>query len=869
MASSCFGQASEREQAATDNSAEFPLVQSTNDLAWLLTFEMNVGQLEVARIQTLLNPRDPEINPNAPEPDFEQAEQVCREWFNRTDSSDARVLLAAIRFERGDSATALIVLTEVIVQDPSDWKALWIRSQVLHAAGQIDEAQADAKRMADAIRKGDFGNVVSEEGDFPWDPLGKFDAEFGLCSDPHLLILLVPFHFVVYIIVCLRCGRRQRREAGGTWRRLLAVSLWISLLWTLPVLTAAVLLSVDIGNPPGLFWWVLLEFLTFLLVRAMVNPPTLSYVGKEPLPQCDDSEMLARVEALAKRIGVVTPTVRSQRALNLNVDSAAAFVGGLAPHSVVLYDTVLAQLKVDEQDAVIGHELGHIANRSIWVYVTVYPLAAVAMVVLSFLGGGYFGVIAGMALYVGTFRALSRRFEYDCDRRSALATSPDAMARGLRRIYARHPLGKPGLLTSIVHSMATHPSLDERIHALSKLASSGECGSSQSVSVDFSDKRVRLCRKLVWFFALAWLSLTAFGIAGRLLDFGSGFSICAVHAAAFGPLTFTLLAMRRPARILALRSKGRFRWVKLKLRQQLALISILLLTVLGTVGAVSPDLIFPEPVPGQPSLAGVVWAVVIILLVGMILLGGLSKPKPRRYRKLTLEMTAAFQRNDFQRVLDVCDEHRNDVETDKFLRQNEAAALIGTGEFDRCVECFENLIQDEPHFPLASSALAAIYIDQGNLQRALDLTRTIEKDLHKLDPMPPLLAARALRGLGRGEEARAECDRAAKLAPDDVSVMAVAASLALDFRNREKANQIIDLADSLLPAEPLLIVARGERAILDGDLDALQKEHDALAASLDDDRLLNLRSDLAKLAAALPTEQENASAPASLETPSD
>nr|MBC8290388.1 hypothetical protein [Planctomycetota bacterium] len=101
------------------------------------------------------------------------------------------------------------------------------------------------------------------------------------------------------------------------------------------------------------------------------------------------------------------------------------------------------------------------------------------------------------------------------------------------------------------------------------------------------------------------------------------------------------------------------------------------------------------------------------------------------------------------------------------------------------------------------------------------------------------------------------------------SVMAVAASLALDFRNREKATQLIDLADSLLPAEPLLIVARGERAILDGDLDALQKEHDALAASLDDDRLLNLRSDLAKLAAALPTEQENASAPASLETPSD
>jgi Zn-dependent protease with chaperone function len=96
----------------------------------------------------------------------------------------------------------------------------------------------------------------------------------------------------------------------------------------------------------------------------------------------------------------------------------AAFVGGLAPHSIVLYDTVLAQLKEDEQDAIIGHELGHIANRSIWVYTAVYPLTAVGVVLLSFLFGGYLETIAGMALYVVTFRILSRRFEYDCDRHS-------------------------------------------------------------------------------------------------------------------------------------------------------------------------------------------------------------------------------------------------------------------------------------------------------------------------------------------------------------------------------------------------------------------------------------------------------------------
>lgn len=869
MGSSCLPQQPDLPEAAEQlpgNVIRYPIIHHTDDLAWLLTFEINDAGGDVILIQTLLSPRDPRINPEAGEPDFEQAERVCREWSERTNSSDAKILLAAIRYERGNSAAALISLTEVIARNPSDWKALWIRSQVLQSVGQFEAARDDARRMADVLPtdvfEKEFPEVESTTRAF-----SVFDAEFDLSGDPDLLIPLVAIHFVVYFILAIRCGRRQKREAGGTWRRLIAVALAIASLWTLPVLAAAVLISASIGSPPGPIWWILMEIFALLLVRSMMNPPNYSYVGKDPLPPCDDPEMLARVDALSKSIGVKTPTVRSQRALNSTTDSAAAFVGGLAPHSVVLYDTVLAQLKEDEQDAVIGHELGHIANWSIWVYTTVYPLTAVGIVVLSFLFGGYLGTIAGMALYVGTFRILSRRFEYDCDRRSAIATSPDAMARGLRRIYARHPLGKPGLLTSIVHSMASHPSLDERIHALSKMA-----GSGQSVSVAFSDERVRLCGKLVGFFAIAWLALTAFGITGQLLAVAAPFPAIVIHMATFGPMAFTLIAMRRPARILALRNKGKFRWKKLRLRQQLALISILLLAILAGLSALTPDLLFPDP--RQAPLTGVLWAAVIILLIGMVLLGGLTKPKPRRYQKLIIEMTGAFQRNDFQKVLDLCEENRKDVDEDKFLRQNEAAALLGTGEFDRCVECFESLVEDEPWFPPAITALAAILIDQGNPQRSLDLIRSVEKDLHKLDPMPPLVAARALRELGRHEKAQDECDRAAKLAPDDVSVMGFSASLALQRGDREEADRILDLANSLLPAEPLVIVARAERAILDNDIETLRIEHEALAASLEDDRLLNLHSFVARLKAALPADEltdvkDDSAANDSPETPPD
>ena len=89
----CFGQPAE-----PDSDEAEPLVQPTNDLAWQLTFEMNVGQVEVLQIQKLLNPRDLAINPDAPEPDLERAEKICRAWLDRTAADDASVLLAAIRF---------------------------------------------------------------------------------------------------------------------------------------------------------------------------------------------------------------------------------------------------------------------------------------------------------------------------------------------------------------------------------------------------------------------------------------------------------------------------------------------------------------------------------------------------------------------------------------------------------------------------------------------------------------------------------------------------------------------------------------------------------------------------------------------------
>ncbi len=534
----CFGQ-----------SGEAPDPVLVSDLAWFTATELQYELPSFEEFDAALAP---------PNPNFGHAEQMCLDILRSRRSHAVQVLLAAIVYEKSNSDGALKLLKGVVREgpgslEPANVTGLLVRSEILFRMGRREEARLDFDALQTVYEYDALRDARNTEANQP-----EFGFSIDISSDPRILISLVGFHTVVYFLVCLRYGRRQRREAGGTLRRLVAVSLAVALLWSLPFLAAAILIFQQTENPPGLIWWIFFEFFAFIVVRSSMNPPNLTYVGSDPLPECSDPLLLARIVALSERIGVSTPVVRTQRALDAGRDASAAFVGGLAPHSIVLYDTILAQLKHDEQDAIIGHELGHIANRSIWVYVTVYPLAAVGIVVLSFLGGSYFGTIAGMAVYVGSFRILSRRFEYDCDRRSAIATSPDAMARGLRRIYARHPLGRPGLLTSIVHSTASHPSLDERVHALSELAASGAAGAGLIVSVPFDPQRVALCRKLVWFFAIAWLSLTAFGITARLLEFAGPAPLIAVHLAAFGPLLLVRAAVRRPTKIGALRVKGRF-----------------------------------------------------------------------------------------------------------------------------------------------------------------------------------------------------------------------------------------------------------------------------------------------------------------------
>lgn len=562
----------------------------------------------------------PELAPivqilESPEPDLARAEAVCRAILAKQQSDEFEMMLAAILSDRGQNDEALRLLTGIIDRDGSNWQVFLARSQVRSRLQDFDGAGTDSEAAAGIMQ-----TVMFHEGDdedfevalFDVFEIDFLDMDLQAPREPTILARLVAIFVVGCFGFCLQWGLRQKNEANGTLWQLVGVSAYVTAVWTIPVAAAATMTRFDIGSPPETVWWIFIGIFAFFFIRGTMKPPNLTYVGKEALPECDSPEMLSRIDQLSKRIGVATPTVRTQRAMNHARDSAAAFVGGLAPHSIVLYDTVLSQLREDEQDAIIGHELGHVANRSIWVYTAVFPLTMTAMICLSFLGGGFFGVLAGSALRAGLFRLMSRRFEYDCDRRAALATSPDAVARGLRRIYAGHVLGKSGLMSDIVHSTATHPSLNERIHAMRELASSGKAGDDQSVTVPYDSNRVALCRKLVVTFAILWLCLTTYGIAATLANGDSLWPMLALFAAVFGPTFFIMLASHRAIRIQAIRTKGRFRWVHIKIRKKVGIISCAGVFVMVSFFGMYPDSF--ASLSDEPSIPGA-----IVSLLGSVL----------------------------------------------------------------------------------------------------------------------------------------------------------------------------------------------------------------------------------------------------------
>ena len=235
----------------------------------------------------------------------------------------------------------------------------------------------------------------------------------------------------------------------------------------------------------GDFWWFWAFLLSFAvaLVINLIYPTLIAPIFNKMQP-LEEGELKSRIEGLLAQCGFKSSGVytidASKRDNRLN-----AYFGGLgATKRVVLFDTLVKKLSLEEIIAVLGHELGHFKHKDILKMIALsavmlfamffifgnIPDAAYQALGLSPAGGG---VIVFLLLFSPIFGFLfspvssyfSRANEFGADKFAGDVSNKADMISALKKLGSENkafPKAHP-LYAFVYHS---HPSLFERINEL-------------------------------------------------------------------------------------------------------------------------------------------------------------------------------------------------------------------------------------------------------------------------------------------------------------------------------------------------------------------------------------------------------------------
>jgi STE24 endopeptidase len=192
----------------------------------------------------------------------------------------------------------------------------------------------------------------------------------------------------------------------------------------------------------GFYWWIwaFLFIAGFQLIMVMIYPTLIAPLFNkfEPLPE---GELRNRILRLAEQVGFKTQGIYSMDGSKRSAHSNAYFTGLGKAKRIVLFDTLIEQMTIDQGLAVLAHEMGHYKmkhiRRMLVVQITLLffglyilsllvnyrplfsafgfeqPSHHAALVLFSLLSGPF-------TFYLGPLmNLLSRKHEYEADRFAA------------------------------------------------------------------------------------------------------------------------------------------------------------------------------------------------------------------------------------------------------------------------------------------------------------------------------------------------------------------------------------------------------------------------------------------------------------------
>ena len=702
-------------------------------------------------------------------------EEECNQRLEANpDDDELRLVLAAAYVDAERFADALATADDVLSRQPELWRAHAVRGLALARLERSDESQTAFELARQHLESApdDWASIYAVEDGFDEyyedDELagpGVFRGLFG-CDTLAERAILCGCVLSVFWVLAFFSGRRQRFEGGGTWRQLTLISLAVAALWSAPYALWAVVLSLDSVSRPDALEVLTLFPLAAFLVWGTMQRPTMSYAGKDALPLSTDTDLQAAVERIAAQHNLPAPRIREQQALNALADASPAFVGGLAPPSVVVYDSLNLMLDKDERQSVLAHEFGHIANHTIWWVTLVRVLGLTVTIGVLTFSSISVAIVAGLLFSLGLSRIVSRLCEFDCDRRAAELTDPIVTRRALRKIHIGHPFGH-GLASELVYATATHPSLAQRIAAL--CAFDSECDHSE----EYDAKQVRQAARRATVSGLLWAALLPTLVYLTTIPQSSVAAFWALLGVYFMPAMMMLFASRR---IEKRRNQNVIGWKRSPFIRRLGIVLFWASLVLLGSSFFVADMFDDRAL--LLTTAGCVGA-------GMLIASGLAYIRGERCgernQNLEQQTLAAIQRGDYAEVIRLTEDksvltgHRGHC----ILRYNVAVACMAVGDRQRSREMLEALLEDCPGFGMSAVLLAVLCLDDQEPERALQFALRAREELHPDDLLSYQLASRCLRRLGRIDEAKAESREAFERGPEEAAVIAQQALLAL------------------------------------------------------------------------------------------
>jgi heat shock protein HtpX len=254
---------------------------------------------------------------------------------------------------------------------------------------------------------------------------------------------------------------------------------------TMAVLTALGVIPPDAPYLSMLIWCALFGFggsiVSLALSKTIAKRSTRARVIEAP--SNDVEQWLVRtVERQAKEAGIGMPEV----AVFDSPDPNAFATGMFRNSALVAVSTGLLQLMgKEEAEAVLGHEVSHVANGDMVTLTLIQGVLNtfvlfVSRVIASQFERGSFMIYMALQMAFGVLASIivawfSRRREFRADAGGAALESPLSMAGALNRLRAMRDAPSqlpPGLAAFGIRGeglnklMATHPPLEERIARL-------------------------------------------------------------------------------------------------------------------------------------------------------------------------------------------------------------------------------------------------------------------------------------------------------------------------------------------------------------------------------------------------------------------